>query len=114
MTDDRIYLTHILQCVARIEEYVAGGQESFIDSTLIQDAVMRNFQTMGESARRISESTKTEHTEVNWRGIIGFRNLIVHDYLDISLDEVWEVIDNDLPVLKNQVEALLSDRGSPP
>ena len=114
MTDDRTYLRHILQCIARIDEYVVGGESSFIESTLIKDAVMRNLQTLGESTRRISQVLKSDSPDIDWRGISRFRNVIVHDYLDISLDRIWEVIVRDLPVLKNQVEALLSDqRGAP-
>ncbi len=82
-----------------------------MESNLIQDAVMRNLQILGESARRISGETKARRPEVDWRGIIGFRNDLVHDYLSITLVRVWEVVEGDLPILKIQVETMLDDLG---
>ena len=109
MRDDKLYLIHIIECIARIEEYVADGQNSFIESTLIQDAVMRNLQTLGESVRRLSEDTSSGRSQFDWRSITGFRNVIVHDYLGITLDRVWEVVERDLPTLKLHVESILSN-----
>ncbi len=80
-----------------------------MESTLIQDAVIRNLQVLGESARRLSEETKARRPEVEWRGIIGFRNVMVHDYLEITLARVWEVVELQLPILKDQVEAMLQN-----
>ncbi len=85
-----------------------------MESTLIQDAVMRNLQILGESARRISGETKARRPEVDWRGIIGFRNVLVHDYLSITLVRVWEVVEGDLPILKNRVGTMLGDLGGQP
>ena len=82
-----------------------------MESTLIQDAVMRNLQILGESARRISGETKARHPEVDWRGIIGFRNVLVHDDVSITLVRVWEVVEGDLPILKIQVETMLEELG---
>jgi uncharacterized protein with HEPN domain len=53
--DDRVYLKHILRCIARIEEYTAAGREGFFSSHLIQDGVIRNLQTLAESSQRLSE-----------------------------------------------------------
>ena len=89
------------------------GQRSFMESTLIQDAVIRNLQVLGESARRLSEETKAFKPEVDWRGIIGFRNVMVHDYLEITLTRVWEVVELQLPILKDQVKAMLRSLDEP-
>ena len=113
MRDDKLYLIHILERIARIEEYVADGQSSFMESTLIQDAVMRNLQTMGESVRSLSEETRSGRTQVDWRSITGFRNVIVHDYLGITLDRVWEVVERDLPILKRHVGSILGNLEGP-
>ena len=114
MKDDRLYLIHILECIGRVEEYVKGGLDTFMESTLIQDAVMRNLQMVGESARSISEETKDRRPEVDWRGIIGFRNVIVHDYFGVRLVRVWEVVEHNLPTLKDQIEAILEEQESAP
>lgn len=114
MKDDRLYLIHIGECIARIEQYVAGGRESFMASTLIQDAVMRNLQTLSQSTQRLSDTIKIAHPEVDWHGIAGFRNILVHDYLGIRIDRVWEIIEEDLPDLKRQAEAILQELGERP
>jgi uncharacterized protein with HEPN domain len=105
--DDRLYLIHISECIGRIQEYVCGGREAFMASTLIQDAVVRNLQTLAESSQRLSEGHKTKHPEVDWRGIGGFRNVLVHDYLGIDVERVWDVVEKDLPDLKAKVASIL-------
>ena len=112
MSDDRRYLSHILGYISRVEEYVAEGQDSFMGSTLIQDAVMRNLQILGESSRRLSQEIRAGHPEVDWRGIVGFRNIMVHNFLGITLIRVWEVVELDLPTLKIQLEVMLSELGN--
>ena len=111
MRDDKAYLLHIAECLARVEEYVAGGRHSFMESTLVQDAVMRNLQILGESAGRLSEETKAGRPQVDWRGIVGLRNVLVHDYLGITLVRLWEVVEQDLPTLKRQIDVILQDMG---
>ena len=79
MRDNRLYLIHIKECIARIEQYVADGRDGFMDSTLIQDGVIRNLQTLAESTQRISDTIRLAHPEVDWRGIVGLRNILVHN-----------------------------------
>lgn len=111
MKEDRIYLNHVLECIGYIEEFTKGGREAFLKSRLIQDAVLRDLQTIGQSIIKLSEPLKTSHPEVDWRGIIGFRNVLVHDYLGINLARVWEVVENDLPRLKQCLQKILEKSG---
>ena len=111
MKDDRLYVIHIGECLARIAAYVAGGRETFIHSTLIQDAVLRNLQTIGQSVSRLSEALRVAHPEINWRSIIGLRNVLVHDYLGINLERIWDIIERDVPDLQRTVEAILQGPG---
>jgi uncharacterized protein with HEPN domain len=110
MKDDTIYLRHILECIRRIEANVAGGREPFMASHTLQDAVLRNWQTMTESTRRLSDTLKGTHPDVEWRRIIAFRNVLVHDYLGIDLERVWEIIQRDVPTFKHAVTAMLGQR----
>jgi uncharacterized protein with HEPN domain len=89
MKDDTIYLRHILECIRRIEVNVVGGREQFMASHTLQDAVLRNLQTMTESTQRLSNTVKAAHPDVEWRRIIAFRNVLVHDYLGIDLERIW-------------------------
>jgi uncharacterized protein with HEPN domain len=107
MRDDRVYLQHILECIRRVEEDTAGGKDAFLASHTLQDAVLRNLQTMTESTQRLSESTKERCPEIEWHHIAAFRNVLVHDYLGIDLERVWEITQRDVPALKTTVLTML-------
>jgi uncharacterized protein with HEPN domain len=106
--DDSVYLRHILECIRRIAEDTAEGQERFMASHTLQDAVLRNLQVMAESTQRLSETTKATRPEVEWRKIAAFRNILVHDYLGIDLETVWDIAQHDAPELQQAVEEMLS------
>jgi uncharacterized protein with HEPN domain len=107
--DDRLYLIHVHESITRIEEYTAEGREAFFADTRTQDAVLRNLQTLAESTQRLSADLKAAHPDVDWRGIHGLRNILVHDYLGINLARVWEIVEGDLPILKSQYQRLIAD-----
>ena len=109
MKDDKLYLIHISECIAHIEQYVSEGREKFMDSSLIQDGVLRNLQILAESTQRLSDSLKAQHPEIDWRAISGFRNVLVHDYLGVDIDNVWKIVQRDLPELKHHIEAMLRE-----
>jgi len=106
VTKDGLYIAHILECIRRVEENIAGGRNAFFASHTLQDAVLRNLQTMCESTQRLSSDAKAKHPEVSWKGISGFRNVLVHDYLGVDLEYVWEIMERDLPSLKRAAESL--------
>jgi uncharacterized protein with HEPN domain len=107
--DDRLYLVHISECIQRIELYTVEGRDTFIANTMIQDAVIRNLQTLAESTQRISNSLKAAHSEVEWHRISAFRNVVVHNYMGIELNRVWDIVKQNLPDLKLQVAAILRE-----
>ena len=113
MKDDRVYLEHILECIRHVTEFTRQGREAFLSDRKTQDAVLRNLQTLGESTRRLSDTIKNRHPEVDWRAVAAFRNVLVHDYLGLDLYEVWEIVEHDLPDLKPKVEAILRELGNP-
>ena len=111
MKGDAIYLRHILECIRRAEENTAPGYNAFMGSHTLQDAVLRNLQTMAESTQRLSDQAKSAHPAVNWRALSGFRNVLVHNYLGIDLKQIWAAVERDMPVLKVAVEAELRSSG---
>jgi uncharacterized protein with HEPN domain len=111
MKDDQIYLDHILECLKWIKRYTVDGRETFFADRKTQCAVLRELQTMAESTQRLSKGLKDAHPEVFWQGIAGFRNLLVHDYLGIRLERVWEVVEHDVPVLMVAVQSMLIELG---
>jgi uncharacterized protein with HEPN domain len=106
--DDRLYLIHVLERIARIEDYVSGGKDAFLQSSLIQDAVLRNLQTLAESTQRLSEEIKETRADVDWRRIAGFRNVVVHDYLGVDIQYIWRLVEDELPPLKHTISEMLA------
>lgn len=113
MKDDRIYLLHIRECLDRIKQYTASGRDRFLSDTLIQDGVIRNLQTLAESSRRLSDLIKLKHQEVDWRNIAGFRNVVVHDYLGIDVEQIWDIVEQDLPKLRATIGSMIIELGGP-
>ncbi|MBT0962638.1 HepT-like ribonuclease domain-containing protein [Denitromonas iodatirespirans] len=97
---DKVYLQHMLECIARIAEYAGGDEQRFRESRLIQDAVVRNLQTLAESSQRLSEPIKAGEPQIPWRAISGFRNILVHDYLGIDVSAIWQVVAVELAPLQ--------------
>ena len=104
---DRVLLEHIHECIVRIREYTGGERTAFFGSKMVQDAVVRNLQTLAESTQRLSESLRSTEPDVPWRAIAGFRNVLTHGYLDIDREVVWSVIEQDLPDLASAVERMM-------
>ena len=114
MKDDRLYLIHIRECIARVEEYTADGRDVFLSDRKTQDAVLRNLQTMAESTQRLSDELKEANPDVDWHAIAGFRNVLTHDYLGLDLKYVWQVIETKVPGLGRKIEAILDDQKHQP
>ena len=103
MKDERLYLVHIRECIERIEKYTRDGRAAFMESELIQDAVLRNLQTLAESTQRLSDETRSAHPEIDWKGIAGFRNVLVHGYLGVDIARCWEIVEVELPSIMKMV-----------
>jgi uncharacterized protein with HEPN domain len=82
-----------------------------MQSPLIQDAVIRNFEVIGEAAKRVSDQFKQAHPNVPWRRVAGFRDVLIHDYLGVDLNEVWGIVERNLSDLKRKIEAILQELG---
>ncbi len=104
---DRVLLEHIRECIERIREYTGSNSDSFYASRLVQDAVVRNLQMLAESTQRLSKPVKETEENIPWRAISGFRNVLVHGYLEIDLDAVWSVVEHELPELSRAIERMI-------
>jgi uncharacterized protein with HEPN domain len=105
--DPRVYLAHILECADRIERYVGQDREAFLRDTMVQDAVIRNFEVIGEAAKRILEQFRVVHAEIPWRLMAGFRDVLIHDYEGVDLERVWRIAQEDLPAVKTAIARIL-------
>lgn len=108
---DRVLLAHMRECLDRIREYTNGERARFDASRLVQDAVVRNLQTLAESSTRLSSEIKATEPQIPWRELGGFRNVIVHGYLGVDLGAVWLVVEQDLPSLSDAVSRMALNRG---
>lgn len=109
MKDDRLYLIHIWECIQRIEFYTGEDKAAFLASTMMQDAIIRNFEIIGEATKHLSPELKQSYPEIQWRGMSGFRDVLIHNYMGVDLDEVWNILENELPQIKNNLKAVLAE-----
>ena len=108
---DRVLLAHMRDSLDRILEYTNAERSRFEASRLVQDAVIRNLQTLTESSQRLSDEIKSTEPQIPWRELAGFRNVIVHGYLGVDLGAVWLVVEQDLPALSEAVNRMLTQLG---
>ena len=109
MKDERLYLSNIKECIERIEEYTKGGKEEFMQTKMIQDAVIRNFEIIGEATKRLSPELRSQYSDVPWQQMAGLRDVLIHDYLKVNLNLVWQIIEQNLSDLKRQVTAIMEN-----
>ena len=107
MKDDKLYLIHIWESIQRIESYAAEGKATFLSSTMVQDAIIRNFEIIGEATKHLSPELRQSHPEIQWRGLAGFRDVLIHNYMGVDLVEVWNIIENELPQIRSSLKAVL-------
>jgi uncharacterized protein with HEPN domain len=95
--EDKFYLIHILECIKKIEEYTSTGKDTFMNSSIQQDAVLRNLEIIGEAVKHLSSSLKESYPDTPWRQVAGLRDLLIHHYMGVDLDEVWNIVVRDIP-----------------
>lgn len=108
MRDDRLYLMHIKESAEKIQICAEQGYEAFIDDFKIQDAMIRNFEIIGEAAKQLSDQTKNIRADIPWRQISGLRDVLIHDYMGVDVDEVWNISKNHLNELLDAVNEILA------
>lgn len=106
MKEDGIYLAHIKEAIDKIYLYTNDGYECFLDDCKTQDAVIRNFEIIGEACKKLTNETKSLRADIPWREVAGLRDVLIHDYMGVDVKEVWNIVTNHLPSLKTAIEEL--------
>lgn len=102
--DDTIYLQHILDAILKIEKYTKGiNEDKFKQDSLIQDGVIRQIEIIGEATKRLSLALRNNYPQISWKDIAGMRDKLIHDYLGIDIDSVWDTAKKDIPILKKEI-----------
>ena len=107
MKDDRLYLEHIRDAIAKVRAYTAGGRDEFMRNSLIQDGVIRNFEIIGEASKQLSDDVKGKHPEIPWSDVARFRDFLIHHYMGVNPKRIWDVIETHLPALRKAAEERL-------
>jgi uncharacterized protein with HEPN domain len=107
MRDDRERLRDILEAIDAIQKYARRGKMAFESDELIQTWILHHLLILGEAVTGLSESFREQSNHMPWRKIIGMRNILIHHYFGIDLKVVWDVVDMELPKLKEGIDALL-------
>ena len=106
--DDSVLLIHIVEAIDQIDRYTRGMSESeFFSRTMVQDAVMRQIQVIGEAAGGISAEFQGEHPKMQWSNIIGICSRVIPGNISVNLSTVWNAIQDDLPLHKQAIKKLL-------
>jgi uncharacterized protein with HEPN domain len=112
LRDDQARLEDILRAISHIERYANRGRSGFDLDELLQAWMIHHLAVIGEAAARLSLALRESHPEVPWSGTIGMRNVLVHGYFSIDLDEVWGTVERRVPALREQIEVILRELGS--
>ena len=106
--DVDVFLKHILDSIASIENYMKEkSEQDFTDALETQDAVMRRLAVIGEAAKNIPMSLREKHGNIDWKAIIGLKNVLVHEYFGVDVSVIWHIVKDDLPKLKLEIEKML-------
>lgn len=109
MPRDKETLVDIMRAIELIFQYTQGVDYNELSQNLEkQDAILRRITIIGEATKRLSKEFRNQHPSIPWKAIAGMRDVITHDYDEVDLDEIWTVINEDLPKLFNYIQTLVT------
>lgn len=109
MKEDRVYLLSIVESIEQIDSYTQKSKQVYNESRMVRDAVLRNLEIIGEAAKHLSPDLRGKHSAVPWRQVAGLRDVLIHDYLGVDIDEIWNIVVKELPMLKQEVLQMIKE-----
>ncbi len=111
--DNLVYMKHILDAIHRIEKYTYGVKyDGFMDNELLQAGVIREIEIIGEAAKQLPQEFKDRYSNIPWKKMTGMRDKLIHNYLGVDLDAVWDTVEDDIPQLKDKLENIIESKES--
>lgn len=108
--DYKLHLEDIREAGQKIGKYVSKmDRNAFEKDDKTIDAVVKNLEIIGEAVKKLPESVKTKYPDVEWKKMAGLRDILIHEYFGISLEIVWDIVQNKLPILEKQIKKILSE-----
>ncbi|GMQ25008.1 DUF86 domain-containing protein [Algoriphagus sp. oki45] len=108
--DPRIYLEHLLSSIRKIRSYTQDFSESdFLSSPLVQDAVIRNLEVIGEATKKLSAEFRGTYPKIEWKKIAGMRDKLIHDYIGVDLWAVWAVVEQIIPDFEEKIDSIIKE-----
>jgi uncharacterized protein with HEPN domain len=105
---DKQRLAHILESIEELESYTSGTNlDTFLQNSMMKFASVKQIEIIGEAANHISDETKEKFSEIQWRQITGLRHVLVHEYFGIDSRLIWQIIVDDIPLLKIKIKEVL-------
>ena len=102
--NDLIYINHIQDCITQIKRYTQNiSKNEFLSNRLIQDAVIRNFEIIGEATKNLNALFREKYSDVEWKKIAGLRDKLIHDYIGVDMWAVWGVVESIIPEFEKQI-----------
>ncbi len=106
----KLYLNDIIQAMNKIDNYSKGlDHDSFVNDDMVVDAVLRNIEIIGEAAAQIPESIKQQYSQIPWKRIIGLRNIVIHEYFGVDLENIWKIVTENIPETKPQIMEMFEE-----
>jgi uncharacterized protein with HEPN domain len=110
MKDPTFFINHVKEAIKDIEDFSKGiSKDDFLKDKKTQSATIRQIEIIGEAIKNLPDEFKEKYPEIRWRGIAGMRDKIIHHYFGIDVIKIWEVIEKDIPKLKEQINEILEE-----
>ncbi len=108
--DSTVYLCHIRDCLEKIRRFTKDGKSGFLQDEMVQDAVIRNLEVIGQAVKDFgTEQLSSGYPAIPWAQIAGTRNILAHQYLGVDIDLIWNIVEQELPLLESAITALLHE-----